>query len=183
MSYYYAKKMNNFLREQGKTNKPAHSKRDLIIILKDEYDFEINPSKKRIDKEFKRFLEEIGQNKPVLFPLSLGTKKLKAAKKAIKRFDKQIEKKYQKKGFITFYESKEWLILRARVLSMYEERCMRCSAEKVEMHVDHIKPRSKYPELELIFENLQILCRKCNMLKWNTDETDYRPYAILRKKN
>lgn len=41
--------------------------------------------------------------------------------------------------------------------------------------MDHIKPRSKYPHLELVFNNLQILCKNCNQGKSNIDETDWRP--------
>ena len=43
------------------------------------------------------------------------------------------------------------------------------------LHVDHIKPRSKYPELELDITNLQILCEDDNLGKSNRYETDYRP--------
>jgi 5-methylcytosine-specific restriction endonuclease McrA len=42
------------------------------------------------------------------------------------------------------------------------------------MHVDHIKPRSKYPALELAEDNLQVLCELCNIGKSNTNETDWR---------
>ncbi|RYZ77711.1 MAG: hypothetical protein EOP05_00795 [Proteobacteria bacterium] len=42
------------------------------------------------------------------------------------------------------------------------------------MHVDHIKPRSKYPHLELEFSNLQVLCRQCNFGKSNKYEDDFR---------
>ncbi len=38
-----------------------------------------------------------------------------------------------------------------------------------------MKPRSKYPELALDPENLQVLCRACNMGKRAWDETDFRP--------
>ena len=41
--------------------------------------------------------------------------------------------------------------------------------------VDHIKPRSRYPALELTLTNLQVLCNDCNMGKSNDDETDFRP--------
>jgi 5-methylcytosine-specific restriction endonuclease McrA len=42
------------------------------------------------------------------------------------------------------------------------------------MHVDHIKPKSRYPHLALKFDNLQVLCETCNIEKSNIDETDYR---------
>ncbi len=73
-----------------------------------------------------------------------------------------------------FYESREWLELRYRVLKRYGRRCMLCYAEKVTMHVDHIKPRSKYPELELDENNMQVLCRACNLGKSNKHEDDWR---------
>jgi hypothetical protein len=48
------------------------------------------------------------------------------------------------------------------------------TAVSVQIHVDHIKPRSSYPELELDIKNLQVLCRDCNLGKSNTCETDLR---------
>lgn len=78
-----------------------------------------------------------------------------------------------------FYNSREWKELRARVLERYECKCMMCGRSPkmhgVVIHVDHIKPRSKYPHLSLVFENLQLLCEDCNLGKSNKYETDYRP--------
>jgi hypothetical protein len=37
------------------------------------------------------------------------------------------------------------------------------------LHVDHVKPRSKYPELALDLDNLQILCAACNTRKGDRD--------------
>ena len=54
------------------------------------------------------------------------------------------------------------------------------------MHVDHIKPRLRYPELALDMNNLQVLCAICNHGKGGFDETDWRdepridPYAEPR---
>ncbi|WP_207819329.1 HNH endonuclease signature motif containing protein [Parashewanella curva] len=39
------------------------------------------------------------------------------------------------------------------------------------LHVGHIKPRSRYPELALELSNLQILCSECNIGKSNRSET------------
>jgi len=88
----------------------------------------------------------------------------------------------KKKQYTTgkgFYNSKEWLKIRVRVLEKYGCECMMCGRSKknhgVVIHVDHIKPRSKYPELELDINNLQILCDQCNIGKGNRYETDWRP--------
>lgn len=79
----------------------------------------------------------------------------------------------------SFYDSESWIRLRYKVLQHYGRKCMCCGAENVEIHVDHIKPRSLYPKLELEFNNLQVLCKACNLGKSNTDQTDFRPYAKL----
>lgn len=78
-----------------------------------------------------------------------------------------------------FYSSEEWRILKAQVYATYDRRCMKCSAINVDMHVDHIKPRSKFPDLALVFDNLQVLCSKCNVEKSNTDYTDYRDVEFI----
>ncbi len=78
----------------------------------------------------------------------------------------------------SFYTSREWRELRFKVLEKYGAICMLCNATRkdgVKIHVDHIKPRSKYPELELCFDNLQVLCEDCNLGKSNKSEVDYRP--------
>lgn len=77
-----------------------------------------------------------------------------------------------------FYQSREWRKLRFATLHKYGYKCMACGVgrEKV-LHVDHIKPRSKYPELELDGENLQVLCVDCNLGKSNKFEDDLRPHV------
>jgi 5-methylcytosine-specific restriction endonuclease McrA len=52
--------------------------------------------------------------------------------------------------------------------------CGRRAGNGVVIHVDHIKPRSLYPELALEFSNLQVLCMDCNQGKSNRDFTDWR---------
>lgn len=82
-----------------------------------------------------------------------------------------------------FFKSKAWLELRYRVLKQHGARCQCCgrsrkdlddAGEPVRIQVDHIKPRSKYPELALAESNCQILCASCNEAKSSTDETDWR---------
>jgi 5-methylcytosine-specific restriction endonuclease McrA len=85
-----------------------------------------------------------------------------------------IKERQKLKKIKSFYHSKDWLFLRYEALKKLPKKCACCAKTEGEMHVDHIKPRSKYPELELDFNNLQILCRDCNLGKSNLDETDWR---------
>lgn len=72
-----------------------------------------------------------------------------------------------------FYQSLEWYKLRFLVLKKYGRKCMCCYSTN-NLHVDHIKPISRFPELALIFNNLQVLCKDCNLGKLNDDYTDFR---------
>jgi len=75
---------------------------------------------------------------------------------------------------LAFYRSWEWNNVRYHILREYGAVCMLCKSTE-EICVDHIKPRSKFPELELDYDNMQVLCNDCNMGKSNTDYTDFRP--------
>ena len=74
---------------------------------------------------------------------------------------------------VSFYLSSEWRIARASALKQYGCQCMKCGSTE-HPSVDHIKPRSLYPQLSLDADNLQILCRPCNSSKGNRNEGDYR---------
>ena len=79
-----------------------------------------------------------------------------------------------------FLESYEWRKLRMEALKLHGARCQCCGAsprDGVVIHVDHIKPRRKFPELALELSNLQILCEVCNHGKGNWDATDWRSTA------
>ena len=41
----------------------------------------------------------------------------------------------------------------------------KCEIELIGSHIDHIKPLSKYPELNLTLSNLRITCPDCNLKK------------------
>lgn len=95
--------------------------------------------------------------------------------KSPKKKKKSAKKKPTTKR--SFYQSWEWKRLRYKILQEYDSVCMCCGATALQERivVDHIKPRSKYPELALDEDNLQVLCNSCNMGKSNDDETDHRP--------
>jgi 5-methylcytosine-specific restriction endonuclease McrA len=76
-----------------------------------------------------------------------------------------------------FYKTREWMELRYSTIARYGNQCQCCGAHKsatLWLHIDHIKPRSKYPDLELNPDNLQVLCRECNIGKSNKHEQDWR---------
>jgi len=80
-----------------------------------------------------------------------------------------------------FLKSWEWTTLRYKMLQKYDRRCMCCGATPDDgitiLHVDHIKPRHKFPRLSLDESNLQVLCGACNQGKGSWDETDFRTHT------
>lgn len=85
----------------------------------------------------------------------------------------QTKKAKKQKPRDEFYMSWEWKRARYEVLKKYGPKCMCCGSTD-RIVVDHIKPRAKYPDLELNLDNLQVLCNDCNMGKGRWDETDWR---------
>jgi 5-methylcytosine-specific restriction endonuclease McrA len=76
-----------------------------------------------------------------------------------------------------FYKSDEWREVRYQAIMIHGGCCQACgtrATEEIPIHVDHIKPRSKYPHLALDINNLQVLCECCNMGKSNVYDTDWR---------
>jgi hypothetical protein len=72
---------------------------------------------------------------------------------------------------------KKWFELRYEVLKESDGKCSLCGVsakDGAKLQVDHIKPKSKYPELQYEKSNLQVLCGACNAGKSNKDETDWR---------
>ena len=79
-----------------------------------------------------------------------------------------------------FLRSREWLELRYKALLRCGKQCMCCGARPMPsnpLQVDHIKPRSKFPELAMDINNLQVLCMQCNFGKGAWDKTDHRRSA------
>lgn len=92
---------------------------------------------------------------------------------------RSMESKYLPPPEYSFYQTKEWLVLRKKILSFYGHVCMKCGRQTTSPHIDHIKPKSTYPELSLEIKNLQVLCMKCNIGKSNRNEIDYRVNNLM----
>lgn len=74
-----------------------------------------------------------------------------------------------------FYSSPEWNLLRDQVIHEEGHLCSECGEliqYKGDITVDHIRPRSKYPDLALERQNLRVLCRSCNSRKGTKDLLD-----------
>ena len=73
--------------------------------------------------------------------------------------------------------------LRYRVLKEAKGRCSLCGATRDDrpLDVDHIVPRSKHGKT--VYENLQVLCSKCNRSKRDEDRTDFRGITEEFKEN
>ena len=76
-----------------------------------------------------------------------------------------------------FYNTRAWREVRMVALKAAGGRCACCGAsakDGARLHVDHIKPRYKRPDLSLVASNLQVLCEDCNFGKGAWDDTDWR---------
>jgi rubredoxin len=74
-----------------------------------------------------------------------------------------------------FYSSPEWVKLRNIVIDEEGRICAECHRQindDNDLTVDHIRPRSKYPDLSLKRENLRVLCRRCNSIKKDKELAD-----------
>jgi 5-methylcytosine-specific restriction endonuclease McrA len=106
-------------------------------------------------------------------PQTIHSKIEKKLRKRLRKFKQRQNKRFRN----AFYSSPEWLEVRYQALQKCGARCQCCGASPADgalMHVDHIKPRSRFPELQLELSNLQVLCRRCNQGKSNIDATDWR---------
>jgi HNH endonuclease len=73
--------------------------------------------------------------------------------------------------YLRFYTTPEWRTARLAVIHRDGRVCKMCSLHillKRDITVDHVRPRSKFPQLALDLGNLQVLCRSCNSSKGAT---------------
>jgi len=68
--------------------------------------------------------------------------------------------------------------LRYRLLKESKGKCALCGASNKDtvLDIDHIIPVSKGGKT--VYENLQVLCAKCNRSKGNTDNTSFKNYGM-----
>lgn len=90
-----------------------------------------------------------------------------------------------------FYQSKEWAALKKKVYARYGRKCHVTGwteADGITLSIDHIKPRKKFPKLELVMENMQVMELGLNKIKSDRimSKSDYRPlrwkfyYLVIR---
>lgn len=61
-----------------------------------------------------------------------------------------------------FYNSREWKEIRAQAFIRDHYTCVDCGQVGRKLEANHIKPRSKHPQLKLILSNIETLCKKCH---------------------
>lgn len=71
------------------------------------------------------------------------------------------------KGGITsecdrFYNSTAWKEVRTQAFVRDNYTCVDCKQVGHKLEANHIKPRSKHPELKLELSNIETLCKKCH---------------------
>jgi 5-methylcytosine-specific restriction endonuclease McrA len=106
-------------------------------------------------------------------------KKAKKQERRKRKSAHQQPKTRQASSGDRFYLSRVWRSLRYLALKNAGGCCQCCGAsasDGVQLHVDHIKPRSLFPKLELDLSNLQVLCADCNIGKGAWDSTDWREH-------
>lgn len=66
-----------------------------------------------------------------------------------------------------FYTSSEWKELRTKVFVRDNYTCQDCNQRGGKLEANHIKPRSRFPDLKLVESNIETLCKSCHdKKKW-----------------
>lgn len=110
------------------------------------------------------------------FDFHFSLSKLREEKAKLKTPEVEKPNKPKKKKLKPVLNKKLWSKIRSYMLNKHDHKCMKCgkTPKLKDLHVDHIKPKSKYPHLKYKIKNLQLLCKKCNFEKSNHNENDYR---------
>lgn len=89
---------------------------------------------------------------------------------AREKYKKQTEQKQQGVLNNNWKGGLSWPFLKRCALDRDNYTCQSCGHNEPEiMEVDHIKPKSKFPELKLDINNLITLCPNCHRRKTNRD--------------
>lgn len=79
-----------------------------------------------------------------------------------------------------FYDSDVWRAIRKKIFKICGYKCLKCYKGRDDgkiLHIDHIIPRSVNITLQLDINNLQVLCKECNMDKLSSIK-DYRTKSM-----
>jgi hypothetical protein len=62
-----------------------------------------------------------------------------------------------------FYHSKAWHVVRTQAFERDNHTCQKCGITEGNLEGNHIRPRSRFPELALVIENIETLCKFCHI--------------------
>lgn len=85
-----------------------------------------------------------------------------------------------------FMRTAEWKALRKLAVETYGAKCMCCGhmpPNPKHINVDHIKPRALFPHLAADFDNLQILCGRCNKAKGNSTASTTESRSLRQRRH
>lgn len=86
----------------------------------------------------------------------------------------RTDRAYSRNKYLAMLDSQEWRELRISVLLHYGRKCCLCGDSEEVIQVDHIVPASVDWSRRLDFNNLQVLCKPCNLGKGNRYSEDWR---------
>lgn len=72
-----------------------------------------------------------------------------------------------------FYNSAAWKQLRQQVFIRDNYTCRDCNKRGGKLEANHIKARSRYPDLKLVASNIETLCKPCH------DKKKWQVYAAV----
>lgn len=135
---------------------------------------------RNVDPTYERVIDWKGKT------IKIDQSIITAGKNRVNRIKRKIEIKelnidkdpsYSSIKARNFYHSEEWQMLRYKALQEANGKCCLCgrsAKDGVILNVDHIVPLSVCWGLRNRLENLQVLCKDCNMGKLNKDITSWK---------
>ena len=109
-------------------------------------------------KKFKNKKQLTSEEANSIIPPSLVEPKKPRGKEKVhyvnsKEFEEEIQK---------FYNSEEWKKLRTEVFTRDNFTCQDCNKYGGYLEANHIKARSRHPDLKLVASNIETLCKPCH---------------------